>query len=166
MARQQRVTFPATVPHERHAAAHALRAATCSPQSALLCRQQHAHARRGLGVRALVVTPTAPLPPTTFAAHALTTLPAQARSLLMTNTQYLNTPAPDAKVTHGGAAGIIIGGVCLWRTQLRPLLRVLTTLPRSLPAAVHVHLLRLRCVVRQEDGQRRVRAVCAQGQGG
>ena len=37
----------------------------------------------------------------------------QGRSLLLTNTQYLNTPAPDAKVTHGGAAGIIIG-ICLF----------------------------------------------------
>ena len=120
MARRQRVTFPSAVPHERPPAAHALRAAARSPQFALFWRQQHARARRGLRLRAQLVTPRSVLPPTTFAAHALTLLPMQARSLLMTNTEYLKTPAPDAKVTHGGAAGIIIGGACPQRQQSRP----------------------------------------------
>jgi hypothetical protein len=38
--------------------------------------------------------------------------PPQGRALLLTNTEYLNTKVEKGNVTHGGAAGIIIG-VCL-----------------------------------------------------
>ena len=57
---------------------------------------------------------------------------AQARSLLMTNTQYLKAPVEDTdiKLTHGGAAGVIIGICLVRRRRVSPPRCLLSSPPR------------------------------------